>query len=151
MEDNDLRRTIELEKAVITRLEAENKRLENELETWRKKYNEGEKRFEEGKIASRRITLLEVENKALKDRVRHMMSQSMNMSSASSIIDNRVPPPPPPVDVPSVDEFLKMSAEQQYGNMGMNSSIPPPPPVEAPLSDLLLQRSGNRSVNGSYG
>lgn len=151
-----LRETIEIQDTTISKLKDENERQKSDLEMWRNKYHEAEKQlsklFYDGKRASMRISCLEAEIKGLRDKMKLMMNPSMNMSSVSSIMSNRVPPPPPPVDVPSIDEFLKMSAEQNSYNMESNSSIPPPPPLDTPISDLIQQSlSGNRSVNSSYG
>lgn len=151
-----LRKTVEIQETTISKLKDENERQKSDLEMWRNKYHEAEKQvskhYYDEKRASMKTSCLEAEIRGLREKMKLMMNQSMNMSSASSIMSSRVPPPPPPVDVPSVDEFLKMSAEQNSYNMESNSSIPPPPPVDTPISDLIQQSlSGNRSVNSSYG
>lgn len=129
-----------------------------ELAALRSKYHEIEDKcqtyWQSWKDAQLKKEQLEAERKAQQEQDLRLRSQPLNMSSASSYIDNQVPPPPP-IDVPTVEEILRMSSnqymgDQNYAPMGsLNHSIPPPPPVDVPYDEIMGHVRSNSSSYSS--
>lgn len=109
--EEHLKSTLELDKSIISKQKLEIERQRKEIETLKSKCEEAEKQHikacNELRAKDGKIVQLESQIKALQDKVR----QRMNLSSASSFIDGGRIPPPPPVDIPSIDEFLKLGDE----------------------------------------
>lgn len=118
---------------IINNLKAEIDNKKNELAKWQKKCHEAERDRDEYKTASRQaqneLVALKAEKKAKQAR------QAINLSSASSLLNDNLVPPPPPVDVPSVDEMLR--AANIHQPIAIDSTIPPPPPVD--MNEILRQ------------
>lgn len=142
---------------IINTLKAELEAKESEVASWQTKYRDAEKQcneyWEAWKDTQSRKEKLEAEKKAQFERERRAMNLTMNLSSASSLVDNQVPPPPP-IDVPPVDEILRMVAPSggqtttnPYSMSNMNSSIPPPPPVDVPYNEIFRHA---RPTSGHY-
>lgn len=97
---------------------------------------------------------LEIEKKSHQPsrELRSVTNQSVNRSSASSLIDNQVPPPPL-IEAPSVEEIFRTTSSYREPNpyTSLDSSIPPPPNIEVPLDEILETGSNKRAYEPEKG
>lgn len=82
---------------------------QRDLEIWQSKYKTVEEQCNKYREEWRKSQItrdqIESELRAKQEHERRILNYSINMSSASSMIDNQVPPPPD-IDVPSVADIL---------------------------------------------
>lgn len=129
---------------------------QSEVEAWQNKYKTVEDQCnlyrEEWRKSQDTRDKMEADLRAKHERDRRLLNHSINMSSASSLIDNHVPPPPD-IDIPSVADI--MMASKSMGDMTYTSliddahTIPPPPDVDVPMNEILNQvmpSSSNASI-----
>ena len=127
---------------IIKNLEEELNFKKKEIEDLQEKYADAEKQRNDYLHAWKDVQFkkeqLENEKRANQQRERRLLTQSMNLSPSSSLVENNQVPPPPPVDVPTVEEILRdISGPShdsiQYSSLGLDASIPPPPQIDVPF------------------
>ena len=137
-----LRQSNKLKEDMISSLKSELELKKMEISTWKSKFEDAEKQcnvyWQAWKDTQVRREQLEAEKRAMQERDRLAFDQSAGMSSSHSLIDAQVPSPPP-INIPSVEEILRMTSNNANNpyNMDPNSSIPPPPPIEVPFNEIL--------------
>lgn len=109
--------------SIIRDLKSKIEMRQRDLEVWQSKYKTVEEQCNKYREEWRKSQItrdqMESEFRAKQEHERRILNHSINMSSASSMIDNQIPPPPD-IDIPSVADLIL--ASKSMGDMSFASS-----------------------------